>query len=527
MLRIHQIVLSLEEDFSSFPKKIAHKLHCSTKEIISYRIFKESIDARKHDVRFSYSVDVAVKDERRFLKYKDVSIAPDETYVVPTCGNKEIKGRVIVAGFGPAGMFAALLLAQQGYQPLVIERGGDVDTRIEKVQTFWQNGTFDETSNVQFGEGGAGTFSDGKLTTRSKDLRSRKVLEEFVHFGAPEEILYEAHPHIGTDKLRGIVKAMREEIIRLGGEVHFLSQLTDIKRKNNEITDIQVNDQWYPCAALLLAIGHSARDTFSMLKDQNITMEAKAFAVGVRIEHPQTLINQVQYKEFAHHPKLKAAEYRLTYTTKKGRGVYTFCMCPGGQVVASASSVGGIVVNGMSEHARDKENANSALLVQVHPSDYGEGVLDGVKFQQTLEQKAFQMGKQNYYAPVQCVVDYLHNRPSTSIKDVSPSYLPGVTFCNLHDLFPSFMNEALMEALPALDHKLPGFAMDGAIMTGVETRSSSPIRILRDKDSLQAMDITNLYPCGEGAGYAGGIVSAAIDGLRCAEKIIETFSPGK
>lgn len=525
MLRIHQIKLSLEEDLDCLPKKIAIKLHRNESQDFTYRIVKESIDARKGSVLFSYVVDVKIDKEETYLKFKDVSIAPETMYQMPTSGTKEMQGRVIVAGFGPAGMYAAYLLAQKGYQPLVIERGDDVETRVEKVMKFWESGELDETCNVQFGEGGAGTFSDGKLTSRSKDLRSYKVLEEFVRFGAPESILYEANPHIGTDLLRGIVKAMREEIISLGGEVCFASQLRDVKIIDNEIHEIQVNDTWIPCGALLLAIGHSARDTFEMLSKQPITMESKAFAVGVRIEHPQTLINKAQYKEFANHPKLKAAEYRLTYTSENGRGVYTFCMCPGGSVVASASQQGGIVVNGMSEHARDLENANSALLVQVSPDDFGKGILDGVKFQEALEKKAFALGKGNYHAPVQLVKDFLQNKPSTAFGEVKPTYLPGVTLCNLQELFPDFINDSLLEALPAMDRRLRGFGSGDAIMTGVETRSSSPIRILRDQESLQSVSITNLYPCGEGAGYAGGIVSAAIDGIRCAEKIIETYKP--
>lgn len=527
MIRVNQIYLTLDEEKEQLKEKVAHKLRMPIEDILDMQIYRESIDARKQEVRFSYTVDVNVRNEKKYIRYKDVMETPKLDYDYPVPGVMKGNGKVIVAGFGPAGMFAALLLAQMGYCPYVVERGGNVDERVLKVEDFWEHGTLDQTCNVQFGEGGAGTFSDGKLTTRSKDLRSRKVLEEFVKFGAPEEILYQAYPHIGTDLLRGIVKKMREEIIRLGGEVHFHAQLTDFQMEVGQITSVKVNEEWTDCAAVLLAIGHSARDTFTLLKEKQLAMEAKAFAVGVRIEHPQTLINEAQYKTFANHPKLKAAEYRLTHKTVDGRGAYTFCMCPGGSVVASASEENGIVVNGMSEHARDKENANSAILVNVGPDDFGHDILDGVHFQRQLEQKAFQMGQGNYRAPAQLVKDYLANIPSTKIGNVQPTYQPGVTLCDLHELFPSYINDALEEAILAFDRKLKGFAMGNAIMTGVETRSSSPLRILRDHECLQSETLSNLYPCGEGAGYAGGIVSAAIDGLRCAEKIIETFAPAK
>lgn len=523
MLRINQIQLSLDEDKELLLDKCAKKLRISKDEIITMRIFKESIDARHHEVHFSYTVDVEIADEKRFLKYNHVHQAPNLSYQMPKEGNKELQGDIYVVGFGPAGMYAALLLAQKGYAPHVIERGGDVDERIKKVANFWEEGILDTACNVQFGEGGAGTFSDGKLTTRSKDLRSRKVLEEFVKFGAPQDILYQAHPHIGTDVLRGIVKAMRKEIIRLGGTISFHCELQDIQSEQGKVTKIKYQDTWHACSALVLAIGHSARNTFTWLHEANIAMEAKAFAVGVRVEHAQSFINEAQYKEFAKHPKLPAAEYRLTHTAKNGRGVYTFCMCPGGSVVASASEDGGIVVNGMSEHARDKENANSAVLVQVHPEDFNNEVLGGIAFQRDLEQKAFVLGGGSYHAPVQRIQDYLKHEPTTSFEQVLPTYRPDVTPCDLHSIFPSYINEALTEGLLAFEQKIKGFTSKEAIMTAVETRSSSPVRILRDLETLESKSIAGLYPCGEGAGYAGGIVSAAIDGLRCAEKIIEQF----
>lgn len=527
MIRVNQIKCSLDEPITVLPEKIAKKLQIRPEEILEYRIFKESIDARhKEGLHMSYTVDVRTNKEEWFLSKprKDISKTPDMNYVNPTIGTKARQGEIVIAGFGPAGMFSALLFAQMGYHVHVVERGGDVDERVLKVEAFWNEGTLDETCNVQFGEGGAGTFSDGKLTTRVKDLRARKVLETFVEFGAPESILYEAHPHIGTDQLRQIVKNIRLEIERLGGQVDFHAQLEDIELEGQQVTKVKVNDTWIACDALLLAIGHSARDTFELLHKHHIMMNPKAFAVGVRIEHPQSFVNEAQYKEFANHPRLKAAEYRFVHTCTNGRGVYTFCMCPGGTVVASASQSGGVVVNGMSEYARDQVNANSALMVQVSPSDYGDGVLDGIHFQEALEQAAFSLGKGDFKAPVQRVKDFLDDCPTTALGKVEASYRRGVTFSNLRTLFPPYINDALCEAIHAFDKKMHGFAMDDALMTGVETRSSSPLRMERDPATLASVSIDNLYPCGEGAGYAGGIVSAAIDGMRGAEKIIELFA---
>lgn len=524
MIRIHQIYVSLEEHPVHLKEAIAKKLKISISDILSYRIVKESIDARKQDVRLSYIIDCEVKNEQRFLHLPDVKVALDTSYPMPTCGKKQADGRIVIAGFGPAGMFAALLLAEMGYCPLVLERGEDVDHRIQKVERFWKEGKLDPHCNVQFGEGGAGTFSDGKLTARTKDLRSHKVLETFVAFGAPKEILYTWEPHIGSDRLRRIVKRMRQRIIELGGEVRFSTQLHDLCIENGKITKIKANEAWIPCKALILAIGHSARDTFSVLEHRHVQMEQKSFAVGVRVEHPQAIINEAQWKRFAHHPRLSAASYRLTHTTSKGRGVYTFCMCPGGSVVASASQIGGVVTNGMSDYARDKENANSAILVQVHPNDVGSHILDGIRFQQNLEQKAFEVGGKNYDAPAQLIKDFMRDVPSTTLGKVMPTYQPGIRLCALSDVLPPFVYESMLEALPVFEHKLHGFLYPDALLTAVETRSSSPIRLIRHPETLESIGCAFLYPCGEGAGYAGGIVSAAIDGLRCAEKIIQTFA---
>jgi uncharacterized FAD-dependent dehydrogenase len=414
-----------------------------------------------------------------------------------------------------------------GYKPLVLERGEAVDDRVKSIDAFWTKGELNPKSNVQFGEGGAGTFSDGKLTSRVKDLRGRKVLQELVKAGAPEEILYKAHPHVGTDLLRDIVKNIRKEIIALGGEVRFGAQVAKFEIENQQLRGLTLTSgEEIAVEQAILAIGHSARDTFSELYERGVRMTAKPFAVGVRVEHPQTVINQAQYKEFAGHPRLGAAEYRLTYKASNGRGVYTFCMCPGGLVVPAASETGHLVTNGMSEHARNQENANSGLLVQVFPEDFGsDHPLAGVAFQRDLEKKAFELGGSTYQAPAQLVGDFLKNQPSTAMASVTPSYALGVTPTDLTDLFPDYINTALKEALTGLDQKLHGFAMADAVMTGVESRSSSPLRINRDEESFQSVSTKGLYPSGEGAGFAGGIVSAAIDGLKCAEALIGVFSP--
>ncbi len=526
MIRVQQVKLGIDENLELMPKKLAEKLGVGVAQIKEWHVVKESIDARKeHDLHFTYTIDCAVENEKEILKRikKDVSVATPYVYHAPEPGVVGLKDRPVVVGFGPAGMFAALLLAQQGFKPIVLERGECVEDRIKSVEAFWERGKLNPNSNVQYGEGGAGTFSDGKLTTRVKDPRVQKVLEEFVRFGAPKDILYAAHPHIGTDKLRGIVKNLREEIIRLGGEICFLEQLQDVEIIQGRLCSITTQHRKINCSQMILAIGHSARDTMRMLMKRGMYIEPKAFAIGARIEHPQEIINKAQFKSNAGHPRLKAAEYRLTHQANNGRGVYTFCMCPGGYVVPSASMEGGVVVNGMSEHARDGRNANSALLVQVRPEDYGNTPEKAIEFQETIERKAFEVGGRNYRAPAQLVEDFLAHRASTKIKEVEPSYALGVTLCDLHDILPSYVCEALEDGIKGLDKKLKGFAMGSAILSGVETRSSSPIRIVRSKEACMSTNVEGVYPCGEGAGYAGGIVSAAIDGLRCAEHIISMY----
>ena len=520
MIRISELKLPVGAEEGMLRKKAAKALSVPAEQIQELRIFKRSLDARKkEDIHYVYVVDVAVKNEKALLekeKNKKISKTPDLSYHFPE-GRCRMEKRPVVAGFGPAGMFAALLLAQMGLRPIVLERGGDVDSRKAAVERFWQEGILDTENNVQFGEGGAGTFSDGKLTTRIKDPRCRKVLEELAAAGAPKEILYETKAHIGTDLLRDVVKNIRKEIQRLGGEVRFFSKVTGLEITEGKIQAVLLNEkERLETEALVLALGHSARDTFQMLYDSGFVMEQKPFAMGVRIEHPQRMVNDAQYGSAAAH--LPAADYRLTYTTKKGRGVYTFCMCPGGYVVAAASEEGRLAVNGMSEHARDGKNANSALLVQVFPEDFGgDHPLAGAEFQRRLEEKAFQAGGGGYRAPIQTAGDFLRG-DHTPLGEVSPTYRPGTAAASMDDIFPDFMTEALREALPAMGRKLKGFDRPDAVLTAVESRSSSPVRILRDERG-ESLAVKGVYPAGEGAGYAGGIVSAAVDGVRAAEQI--------
>ena len=527
MIRVSQLKISIDQSQDLLPPLIAKKLKIPLSDILDYRIFKESVDARRGAVNFAYTVDVTVKNELTVLArgLADVTKSPDLEYKMPPALTHPPTSRPVVIGFGPAGMYAALLLAQCGYQPIILERGEAVDERAISVARFWQDGVLNPESNVQFGEGGAGTFSDGKLTTRVKDLRGRKVLEELVAAGAPPEILYVAHPHVGTDLLRDVVKNIREKIISFGGQIHFNTKVTDFKFSDGKISAVVTNkNKIIKTNHVILAIGHSARDTFAKLYEHKIAMMAKPFAVGVRIEHPQSLIDQAQYKEFAGHPKLGAAEYRLAYQASNGRSVYTFCMCPGGYVVPSSSEPEMVVTNGMSEHARDEQNANSAILVQVQLEDFNSPhPLAGVSFQRDLERRAFVMGGSNYQAPVQRVTDFLAKRPSKSLGTVKASFASGTTGTNLHDLFSKPICDALSEGILAFGKKLRGFDMDDAVLTAVETRSSSPVRISRDSLKLESPSAAGLYPTGEGAGYSGGIVSSAIDGLKCAEALITNY----
>lgn len=520
MIRIRDISMEPRHNVDQLVFEAAKLLRVSASKIRKLTIARRSIDARKKpDVRIIYTVDVAVEgSENKILKQsgcKKATIIKPEFYRVPKASYATEK-RPIVVGFGPAGMFAALVLAMAGRRPIVLERGEDAATRHEKVQRFFTTGQLDERSNVQFGEGGAGTFSDGKLNTGVNNIRIGWVLEQFVKFGARENILYDAKPHIGTDILLEVVQNLRRRIIELGGEVRFATKLTEIHIRDGQVHAVQTEaGEILPCDDLILAIGHSARDTFLMLHEMGVPMEPKPFAMGVRIEHMQSMIDRAQYGSDS--LPLPPADYKLVKHLDDGT-VYSFCMCPGGYVVAAASEEGGVVTNGMSYADRDGENANAALLVSLNPVDFPyEGALGGMRWQQELERKAY-AASGSYRAPAQTVGDFLSGKPSSGCADVKPTYRPGVHWCDLHDVLPVKITAALEEALPQLDRNLSGFSHPGAVLTAPETRSSSPVRILRDGERQSA--IRGLYPAGEGAGYAGGIMSAAVDGIMTAEAVI-------
>lgn len=527
MIRIQHITLAFDHEPVTLQRAVLEKLNVPEKELLDFRIVRKSIDARKKNrILAVYSVDAQVKYEPRVLSRhatdRDIAPSPDLRYRSPI--PVHLKGAPpVVVGTGPCGLFAGLILAEAGLRPILVERGKAVQSRVRDVNRFWTKGLFNPESNVPFGEGGAGTFSDGKLTTQIRDgkNRIRKVLLELVKAGAPEEILYAAKPHLGTDNLIRVVRNLRKTILNLGGEVRFETKLTDIRVKGGSVYEVIFNDSEAAHAdTLVLALGHSARDTFQMLHEQKIPMTPKAFSIGIRIEHPQALIDQAQYGPFASHPRLGPSDYRLVYHCPNGRTAYTFCMCPGGRVIGASSEPGGIVINGMSLYARNSPNANSALLVGVNPADFGlNSPLSGIFFQRKWEQKAFKMGGGNYFAPIQRVEDFLSGKPSVAVGQVTPSYAPGTTPGDLTGCLPDFVVDTLRLAIPELNRKLKGFAMADAVMTAVETRSSSPVRILRDK-TFQSPGVAGLYPAGEGAGYAGGIISSAVDGIRVAEAII-------
>lgn len=493
---------------------VCKKYHINSKLIEDYRVFKKSIDARnKDDVHYNYTIDVKSKNYIKGAKRVDSNTLNLNKIKV----NRQSSYRPVIIGAGPAGLFCALVLCYNGIKPVIIERGKKVEQRQKDVELFWKTGKLNPSSNAQFGEGGAGTFSDGKLNTGTHNPLCRNVLEEFVKYGAPEQILYESKPHIGTDNLIKVVANMRNEIIKLGGEFLFEEAVTDVEIDDAEIKSIMCSKKVETDTAVF-AIGHSARDTFEMLYKKGLTMEKKNFSVGVRIEHKQEMINQSQYGTKTK-LKLSAADYKLAYHGKD-RSCYTFCMCPGGQVVATSSEKGTIVTNGMSKFARDGENANSAVLVNIVPEDFeGDSPLAGMYFQKDLEEKAFKLGGSNYYAPVQRVDDFIANRKTKEFGEVIPTYLPGVTKANLNEILPEFVATTLKDGIQYFDTKIKGFAKPDSILTGVETRSSSPVRIVRD-DKLMS-NVKGIYPCGEGAGYAGGIMTAAVDGIKCAIAILE------
>ena len=525
MIRVNNLHIPLNYDDKTIRKKLCAELRIQESAIKTASLFRRSIDARKKDnIFFLCSVDVELNtNENAVLKKcrNAVKITPYR-YEVPKwkCGASPL-----VVGMGPAGLFAGLILAQSGAKPVIIERGRDVDSRTEDVDLFWKSGRLNTESNVQFGEGGAGTFSDGKLNTGTKDSRQRKVLEEFVAHGAPEEILYNAKPHIGTDKLKITVKNLREDIISLGGRVLFETKLTDIQTKDGRVTAAVIErggkTELIETDSIILAIGHSARDTFEMLFNKKLPIESKPFSVGARIEHLREKIDVSQYGGFAGNKALGAASYKMNIRTEDGRGVYTFCMCPGGKVVNASSEKNMLCTNGMSEFARDGANSNAALLVGVDSKDFkSDHPLAGMRFQRELEEKAFTLGGGSYRAPVQRVADFLDNRKTNSFGEVYPSILPDYSFADLNDILPGEIGGAMKKAVKDMGKKLRDFDDGDALLTGLETRSSSPVRILRDSETLQSVGLAGLFPCGEGAGYAGGIISAAVDGIKCAEKII-------
>ncbi|MCH5303673.1 MAG: hypothetical protein J1E41_02310 [Ruminococcus sp.] len=530
MIRISNLKLPIEYGDALIKKKVAKELRINENEIEKFSLFRRSIDARKkNDIHFLASIDVHLNtNENKVIakaKSGKAKITTPYEYRIPDA--KKLDSRPLVVGFGPAGMFAGLILALTGAKPIIIEQGKDCDSRVKDIESFIATGNLNTQSNIQFGEGGAGTFSDGKLNTGTKDSRARKVLIEFVNHGAPEEILYNAKPHIGTDNLRLVVKNIREKIIKLGGEVKFNTKLIELKTLNNRITGAVVKENGseniIETTNIILAIGHSSRDTFKMLYDSNIIMEQKPFSVGARIEHLRKKIDKSQFGEFAGNERLGSASYKLNVQTKNGRGAYTFCMCPGGEVVPAASEKNMVCTNGMSEFSRNAVNSNAALLVSVTPKDFqSEHPLAGIEYQRKIEKDAFKFGGGNYSAPVQRVEDFLKNRKSTFLGDIKPSYKRGFEFASLDSFLPEYITDSMREAIIEMDKRLKGFANPDAVLTGAETRSSSPIRITRNVETLQSVSLKGLYPCGEGAGYAGGIVSAAVDGIKCAEKILTT-----
>ncbi len=527
MLRLSEIRLPLDHEHSALPAAVADRLALSTADIQQLSVFRRSHDARKASApMFIYSVDVAVPDEagvlRRFAGDHRLQATPDMRYQCVGRAPATLATRPIVVGFGPAGIFAALVLAQAGFRPIVLERGKAVRERTQDTWGLWRKKVLDPESNVQFGEGGAGTFSDGKLYSQIKDPLhyGRKVLVEFVKAGAPEEILYVAKPHIGTFRLVGMVEQMRREIERLGGEVRFQQRVSGLQIERGRVRGVTLSSgEEVSGEQVILALGHSARDTFEMLHRAGVFMEAKPFSIGFRIEHPQSLIDRARFGPNAGNPLLGAADYKLVHHCRNGRSVYSFCMCPGGTVVAAASEANRVVTNGMSQYSRNERNANAGIVVGITPLDYPGGPLAGIALQRDIETRAFELGGGTYEAPAQLVGDFLAGRPSTQLGSVIPSYQPGVRLTSLASALPDYAIEAIREALPAFERQIRGFAMPDAVLTGVETRTSSPLRITRGADG-QSVNVRGLYPAGEGAGYAGGILSAGVDGIRVAEAVI-------
>ena len=526
MIRLSNIRLPIGYTDADILRACMRELRIPREAVVSASLYRRSIDARrKDDIHYITSVDVTLNQSENAVlsKAKSKNAAIAEPYHYTPLTPRDRNKRPLIVGAGPAGLFCALTLVQSGIRPILIERGSAVEERTKAVAAFWDSGKLNPSCNVQFGEGGAGTFSDGKLNTGTKDSRARKVLLDFVAHGAPDEILYNAMPHIGTDNLRGTVKSIREALIRQGADVLFDTQLTDILTRDGRVNGAVIRDasceRTVDCGEIVLAIGHSARDTFELIAGMGLPIEPKPFSVGVRIEHLRENIDRSLYG--ARHRELPAAYYKHAVHLKDGRGVYTFCMCPGGTVVAAASEPDSVVTNGMSEFARDKINSNAALLVTVNPDDIrGDDALKGMRLQRELERAAYRAGGGGYKAPVQRACDFIRGVCSDRFGEVLPSYRPGTAFAKAEDYLPAFVTESLREALPLIDRRIHGFNHPDAVLTGVESRSSSPIRILRD-DTMQSVALRGLYPCGEGAGYAGGIISAAVDGVKVAEQILQ------
>ncbi|MGD0153060.1 MAG: FAD-dependent protein [Thermacetogeniaceae bacterium] len=529
MLKLPPIKLELDEDEPALRRKISSLLGIGDAELIGYQLLRQSIDARQRGrVYLIYTVAAEVRDEERVLggsRRQAISRFTAEAYRYVQPGVEPLTDPPVIVGMGPAGLFAGLILSRMGYRPLLLERGEDVETRARRVSNFWNGGEFDGESNVQFGEGGAGAFSDGKLTTLIRDPRCHQVLHELVAAGAPEEALFLNKPHIGTDRLRAVVSHLRSAIIANGGTVRFRARVTGLVQSGGEIRGVLVNaSERIDAGVVLLAAGHSARDTYTMLHEQGVVLTPKPFSIGVRIEHPQSLIDTAQFGLQAGHPRLGPADYKLAYHAPGGRSAYTFCMCPGGRVIAAASEAGGVVTNGMSSYLRDEINANSALLVGVTPDDFGSThPLAGVVWQRRWEQLAFAAGRGGFQAPVQLVGDFLAGRPSRGFGPVTPTYRPGTVFADLATCLPSYAAATIREAIPFFERRVRGFAMPEAVLTGVETRSSAPVRINRDEQLMASL--RGLYPVGEGSGYAGGIMSSAVDGIRAAEKVASRYKP--
>ena len=529
MLRITELPLPLDYTPEALRAAVVKRLKIRDADLLEHTLFKRSYDARKKNtgILFICIVDVTVADEaavlKRFAQDRQIGLAPDTSYRPVAKAPADLAERPVVIGFGPGGLFAALLLAQMGFKPIVLERGRDVRRRTQDTWALWRKNELTPESNVQFGEGGAGLFSDGKLYSQIKDPKfyGRKVMHEFVRAGAPPEILFVSKPHIGTFRLTGIVEKMRAEIISLGGEVRFESKVTDVLIDNGQIEGcVLESGETLRSRHVVLALGHSSRDTLRMLERRAVFLEAKPFAIGFRIEHPQSLVDRARFGRFAGHPELGAADYKLVHHASNGRSVYSFCMCPGGMVVAATSEAGRVVTNGMSQYSRNERNANAGIVVGINPeADFPGGPLAGIALQEALEEKAFELGGRDYCAPGQLVGDFLRGTASTQLGEVQPSYQPGVKLGDLAPSLPAYAIDAIREALPMFGRQLHGFDRDDAVLTGVESRTSSPVRITRDAESLQSLNVRGLYPCGEGAGYAGGILSAGVDGIKVAEAV--------